>query len=69
MMEISRTQSADLPFVLLNNQPGKDQLGQETAPIRRGDLCLACLKGHLDYNGLLNLECNECRYTLGGCFT
>jgi hypothetical protein len=69
MMEIFPTQSEDLPFVILNNQQGNDQLEQETAPIRRGDLCPACLKGHLDYNGLLYLECNECRYTLSGCFT
>jgi hypothetical protein len=69
MMEITRTQFVDLPFVLINIQQGKDQLEQETAPIRRGDLCPACLKDLLDYNGLLNLECNECRYTVGGCFT
>ena len=42
MMEITRTQSVDLPFVLINIQQGKDQLEQETAPIRRGALCPAC---------------------------
>ena len=29
MMEISRTQSEDLPFVIINNQLGKDQLEQK----------------------------------------
>ncbi len=68
-MEISQTQSEDLPYVIRINHQGKDQLEREAAPIGRDDLCPVCLKGHLDYNGLLNLECNECGYTVGGCFT
>ena len=33
------------------------------------DLCPACTQGHFDYNGVLNLECDECKYTLAGCST
>jgi hypothetical protein len=68
-MEISQTQSADLPFVIRINQQGKDQLKREAALIGRDDLCPVCLQNHLDYNGLLNLEYNECGYTVGGCLS
>jgi hypothetical protein len=37
--------------------------------LRAGDLCPRCGKAHLDYDGLLNLACPECGYSLGGCFT
>jgi len=32
------------------------------SPLHMGDLCPACGKGHLDYNGLLELECPQCGY-------
>lgn len=38
-------------------------------PPRSGDICPRCRKGKLDYDGLLNLSCQECGYTLAGCFT
>lgn len=68
-MEISRTHSEDLPFVIKINHQGKVLLERETVPVRRAGLCPACLKGYLNYNGLLTLECSECRYSVGGCFT
>jgi hypothetical protein len=34
-----------------------------------GDLCLHCHNGHLDYDGLLNLVCQQCGYTFAGCST
>lgn len=38
-------------------------------PLRSGDLCPNCRAARLDYDGLLNLACPQCRYTLGGCFS
>jgi len=38
-------------------------------PPRSGDLCPHCDEGRLDYDGLLNLACPNCGYSLGGCFT
>jgi predicted amidophosphoribosyltransferase len=37
--------------------------------LRAGDLCPACGAARLDYNGLLNLACPACGYSLGGGFT
>ena len=37
--------------------------------IRCGDRCPMCHQGVMDYDGLLNLACPVCGYTLGGCFT
>jgi hypothetical protein len=42
---------------------------EETAELRAGDTCPHCRKGKLDYDGLLNLACPQCGYSLGGCFT
>jgi uncharacterized protein (DUF983 family) len=39
-----------------------DQGGTPVTPPRRGDVCPACGKGKLDYNGLLELECSECGF-------
>jgi hypothetical protein len=36
---------------------------------RVGDACPACQEGRLDYDGLLNLTCAKCGYSLSGCFT
>jgi uncharacterized protein (DUF983 family) len=38
--------------------------------IRRGSTCPHCNEGKLDYNGLLELECDKCGYSLSsgaGC--
>ncbi|RPI86281.1 MAG: hypothetical protein EHM41_09000 [Chloroflexi bacterium] len=40
-----------------------------TKPPRSGDACPKCKRGKLDYDGMLNLSCSECGYTLAGCFT
>jgi len=37
--------------------------------LQSGDLCPSCLQGRMNYNGLLNLECDKCKYTVGGFFT
>jgi uncharacterized protein (DUF983 family) len=37
--------------------------------LRAGDLCPACEQGWLDYDGMLNLSCEECGFSLAGCFT
>jgi uncharacterized protein (DUF983 family) len=41
----------------------------ETAALHAGDICPRCRLGVLDYDGLLNLACSQCGYSLGGCFT
>jgi hypothetical protein len=42
---------------------------EQTAELHAGDTCLQCRKGILDFDGLLNLACPHCGYSLGGCFT
>ena len=46
--------------------PLPDRLEQEP---RVGDPCPKCRVGRLDYDGLLNLTCQECGYAVQGCFT
>jgi hypothetical protein len=40
----------------------------EKAP-QAGDLCPRCHESYLDYDGLLNLTCHRCGFSLGGCYT
>jgi hypothetical protein len=40
-----------------------------TATPKAGDLCPKCQSAKIDYDGLLNLRCPHCGYTLAGCFT
>jgi len=63
-----------VPPVSLDWLPGEQ--GPITTPglrsaveLRAGDLCPACQKAHLDYDGLLNLSCLGCGYTVAGGFT
>lgn len=42
-----------------------DKLKEITA----GDSCPVCQIGSIDYDGLLNLVCSQCGYTVAGCFT
>jgi uncharacterized protein (DUF983 family) len=37
--------------------------------LRVGSQCPRCQVGILDYNGLLNLACQNCGFELSGCFT
>lgn len=56
----------DLPFVA-RCKPGENPV---VDPLKPGDFCPICQEGRMDYDGLLNLACNECGYTLSeaaGC--
>lgn len=44
--------------------PGPDARLPE--PPRPGAPCPQCGQGQLDYNGLLELECTQCGYTISG---
>lgn len=55
-----------IPYTL--NTHLEDQVIQIYDP-RPGDPCPQCIDGHLDYDGLLNLVCQQCGYTLAGCST
>jgi len=57
--------AADIQFAadMSANQPTAVQ------ELRCGDLCPKCQAAQMDYNGLLNLACPLCGYSLGGCFT
>lgn len=44
-------------------RPGAD------SSLRCGVTCPVCDNGCLDYDGLLNLTCPECGFSLGGCYT
>jgi uncharacterized protein (DUF983 family) len=37
--------------------------------LHAGDVCPKCSQGRLDYDGLLNLACPVCGFSIGGCFT
>jgi uncharacterized protein (DUF983 family) len=50
-------------------KPVKPNMLQETAALHAGDTCPRCQIGLLDYDGLLNLACSQCGYSLNGCFT
>ncbi len=36
---------------------------------RAGDTCPNCKSGRLEYDGLLNLSCQQCSFALAGCPT
>jgi uncharacterized protein (DUF983 family) len=68
MMNRTRTSPEDLPFAALHSTSSRNQT-LEQARLKAKDLCPACQSGRMDYNGMLNLECDQCGYTVGGCFT
>jgi hypothetical protein len=37
--------------------------------LRAGDLCPECGQEHLDYDGLLNLSCTNCGFSVAGVCT
>jgi uncharacterized protein (DUF983 family) len=68
MMDNTWTTAEDLPFVLRFRE---SQDCDEVIPagFQAGDVCPICMHGRLDFNGLLNLECEECKFSVGGSFT
>jgi hypothetical protein len=40
-----------------------------TTEPRAGSKCPNCKEGTIDYDGMLNLKCEWCGYSLAGCFT
>ena len=71
MMDETGTLSEDLPIAYKIGEEGAslDKNLEILTEFRSGELCPVCHTGHMDYNGLLNLECDQCRFTVGGCFT
>jgi hypothetical protein len=71
MMDKTRNKSEDLHFAHKVGVEGTGLVNyvENSSGFRSGDPCPLCQIGHLDYNGLLNLECDECKFTVGGCFT
>jgi uncharacterized protein (DUF983 family) len=58
------------PILTFEDQEREDeQASRFVSQLQVGDLCPACGKAHLDYDGLLNLTCSACGYTLSGSFT
>jgi len=55
-----------LPFVVAMEKDPSLVPQQSTKTVRRGDTCPQCSKGKLDYNGLLDLACDQCGYALSG---
>lgn len=53
----------------LDDDLQQDQLLDHSQELRPQDLCPKCQQGHLDYDGLLNLCCDQCGFILTGCFT
>ena len=62
--QIRVEQDACQPQVLV------DQMDQpKFGRLRAGDTCPICQVDQLDYDGLLNLACTRCGFSLGGCFS
>ena len=57
-------------FEMMLNQEFQVEAPQKGAATpKAGDLCPQCQSAKIDYDGLLNLRCPNCGYTLAGCFT
>jgi hypothetical protein len=63
-----RGAETDQVFILLINSEQNEQEDSQR-DMRAGALCPSCHKAEMDYDGLLNLVCVNCGYTLAGCFT
>jgi hypothetical protein len=55
----------ELEFILTELSTEEDAILEP----RPGDTCPRCKEGKLDYDGMLNLSCDRCDYSLAGCFT
>jgi hypothetical protein len=65
------TDLTDLPYVEIAKISGAGDMEylKSDAELHAGDVCPQCLSGRIDYDGMLNLTCPECGYSLSGCFT
>ncbi len=65
------TDLTNLPYVEIVkiSGAGHSEHLKDDNNLRTGDICPQCLSGRIDYDGLLNLACSECGYSLSGCFT
>ena len=70
LMSTIHTRTEDLPFAALNHGNKTSLTGAHRPETGLGsnDPCPISQSEKMDYNGMLNLECIECGYTLGGCF-
>jgi uncharacterized protein (DUF983 family) len=55
------------PILVLRDLDESEE--KETVEPRPGDKCPQCKEGTLDYDGMLNLSCERCGYSIAGCFT
>ena len=55
------------PILVLRELDASEE--KETGEPRPGDKCPQCKEGSLDYDGMLNLSCDRCGYSIAGCFT
>ena len=64
-------EQTDLPYAEIVKISGMDNAKYLKIDVKRyaGDICPQCQIGRIDYDGMLNLSCPECDYSLGGCFT
>jgi hypothetical protein len=58
--------SMTYPFILEDLGGNEEEVTSEP---RSGDTCPQCKEGKLDYDGMLNLSCERCGYSVAGCFT
>lgn len=61
-MEIKPDPASGLPFVVWY-QPAE---APKTPELRVGDVCPRCKSGLMAYDGMLNLSCSQCGYSLSG---
>ena len=54
----------DLPFVA-RYRPAENWI-DPVRELHSGDVCPQCLIGRIDYDGMLNLTCNQCAVILSG---
>lgn len=64
--KMTRPDTRHLPFVVAMEQDPSLLPQTLSKTVRRGDPCPQCGQGKLDYNGLLELACDQCGYTLTG---
>lgn len=69
MIQGQSAMSAFFIFSPLELEKQDEQAPKSETQLQVGNICPACGKAYLDYDGLLNLTCSECGYTLSGGFT